>query len=244
MCRKSSLLLFFGLLFCFKSAISQSYYFGIKGGPSVGYQKWESFNQSPLITYHVSAFWESYSEQSPTNALYAQIGYHNRGSALRGAGFVYQNEYFRMPTRNFVFSNLSLAVGAKKKQELSSAFRSFYSFGLRGEYTVKDNLDRYSQLNAFTGTLYFPEPVFINKFTYGAQVGAGIEFLFSELIEGVFELTINPDLSNQYDQPELGSVYNPFEPANPRVISRRRIKNTTVELTFGIRFMRKVIYVD
>lgn len=225
--------------------IAQSYYFGLKGGPSVGYQKWETFNQSPLVSYHIATFIESYSEENPLNALFAQIGFHNRGSALRGAGgYTLNNEYFRLPTKNFVFSNLSLALGAKRKQELTNKLKSFYSFGLRGEYTLKTNLDLYTSANTSFSYYYYPDNNFVNKFTYGAQVGGGLEFIFSELAEGLFEITINPDLSNQYDQPQIGSVIDPYHPSNTITLDRRRIKNTTVEITFGLRFMRKVIYLD
>ena len=143
--KKAVFILIFGLIVNF--GMSQSYFFGLKGGPSIGYQKWETFNQSPLVSFHVSTFIESYSEDSPLNALFAQIGFHNRGSALRGAGgYTQNNEYFRLATKNFIFSNLSLALGAKRKQELTNKLKSFYSFGLRGEYTLKTNLDLYLSL--------------------------------------------------------------------------------------------------
>ena len=243
MSKKSVIIILFG--FFINIGISQSSYFGIKGGPSVGYQKWETFNQSPLVSFHVATFWESYSESNPMSALFAQLGFHNRGSALRGAGgYSIDNVYFRLPTKNFVFSNLSLALGAKRKQELTDKMRSFYSFGLRAEYTIKTNLDEYTDANAAFSFYYYPDNNFVNKFTYGAQVGGGLEFVFSELIEGLFEITINPDLSNQYDQPEIGSVIDPYHPSNTITLQRRRIKNTTVEVTFGLRFMRKVIYLD
>ncbi len=224
---------------------AQSFFFGLKGGSSIGYQKWETFKQKPVASYHIAAFWESYSEDNPLNALYAQLGYHNRGSALRNAiGITYYNEYRRLPTRNFLFHNISLGVGAKRKQDLTDRLRSFYSFGLRGEYTINTNLSKYSELNKWMSNLYYPDDIFVKKWTYGATIGGGLEYMFSELIEGLFEITINPDLSNQYDQPQLGSIIDPYRPGNTTTIPRRRIKNTTVEITIGIRFMRKVEYVD
>ena len=224
---------------------SQSFFFGIKGGASMGYQKWETFNQKPVLTYHVAAFWESYSEDSPLNALYAQFGYHNRGSALRNAiGITIDNEYYRLPTRNFIFHNISFGVGAKRKQDFRDNIRTFYSFGLRAEYTIGTNLSKYAILNQRMSRPYYPDDIFVKKWTYGASVGGGFEFAFSELIEGLFEITINPDLSNQYDQLQIGSIIDPYHPQNTITIPRRRIKNTTVEITIGIRFMRKVIYVD
>jgi len=224
---------------------SQSFFFGIKGGSAIGYQKWESFNQKPVLTYHIAGFWESYSEDNPLNVLYAQLGYHNRGSAMRNViGVTIDNEYIRLPTRNFLFHNISLGLGAKKKQDINEYLRSFYSFGLRGEYTISTNLSKYAFLNQRMTNLYYPDDLFVKKWTYGATVGGGIEYMFSELIEGLFEITVNPDLSNQYDQPQLGSIIDPWHPGNTVTVPRRRIKNTTVEITVGIRFMRKVEYVD
>jgi hypothetical protein len=242
MVKKILVVIVFG--FWINICLSQSYYFGIKGGPSVGYQKWETYNQSVLLTYHVYTFWESYSEDNPLNALYANFGYHNRGSALRGSGFVYAGEYFRMPTQKFIFSNLSLALGAKRRQNLTRKMNSFYAFGLRADYNIHNNLREYAKINSYISSPYFPVNAYVNKFTYGAQVAGGIELVFSELLEGIFEISVNPDLSNQYDQPELYGVYNPYEPSNTITLPRRRIKNTTVEITFGLRFMRKVIYID
>ena len=231
--------------FYFSSVFSQSYYFGLKGGPSFGYQKWETYNQSPVLTYHVSTFIESYSDINPMNALYAQLGFHNRGSALRGAlGYTYDDVIYRLPTKNFIFKNISLALGAKRRHEFRDNIDYFYSFGLRAEYTIGTNLEDFTIFNQRQSIPYYPDDLFVKKFLYGAQVGGGLEFAISELIEGLFELTINPDLSNQYDQPQIGSIIDPYRPANTITIDRRRIKNTTIEVTFGIRFMRKVVYVD
>lgn len=233
------------LSFNFSSLFAQSYFFGIKGGPSMGYQKWETFNQSPVITYHVASFIESYSESNPLNVLYAQLGFHNRGSALRGAlSYSYDNIIYRVPTRKFIFKNLSLGLGAKRKQDIRYNIKSFYSFGLRAEYTLGTNLSKFEIFNQRQSFPYYPDNLFVKKFTYGASVAGGFEFYFSELVEGLFEVSVNPDLSNQYDQPEIGSIIDPYHPSNTITIKRRRIKNVTVEVTFGIRFMRKVEYVD
>ena len=234
-------LVFFVIAF----GISQSFFFGIKGGPSIGYQKWENFNQKPVLTYHIASFIESYSEENPMNTLYAQLGYHNRGSALRGAlGYTIDGNVFRLPTRNFLFHNISLGLGAKRKQQLKEDLKSFYSFGLRAEYTISTNLDKFAHFNQRQSYPYYPDNIFVKKFVYGAQVGGGVEYVFSELVELLIELSINPDLSNQYLQPEIGSIVDPYHPNNTITLRKRRIKNVTVEISFGFRFMRKVEYVD
>ena len=225
--------------------LSQSFFFGLKGGPSIGYQKWENFNQKPVLTYHIASFIESYSEENPMNTLYAQLGYHNRGSSLRGAlGYTIDGTVFRLPTRNFLFHNISLGLGAKRKQQIKEDLKSFYSFGLRAEYTAFTNLDKFAHFNQKQSYPYYPDKIFVKKFVYGAQVGGGVEYVFSELVELLFELSINPDLSNQYEQPEIGSIVDPYHPSNTITLRRRRIKNVTVEISFGLRFMRKVEYVD
>ena len=227
------------------SGYSQSYYFGVKGGASLGYQKWESFNQGLLFSYHAAGFWESYSEINPMNSLYAQLGFHNRGSALRNARvYTIDNQIITLSTKNFLFSNLSLGVGAKRKQEINDALNSFYSFGVRAEYTLFTNLAKYNDFNNSWSSYYFPSESFVNKFTYGATIGGGIEFYISELVGGILELTVNPDFANQYDQPQISSVIDPYHPSNSITLNRRRIKNTTVEITFGLKFLRKVIYID
>lgn len=233
------------LIFGINIGFSQSFYFGIKGGPSFGYQKWENFNQKPVLSYHIASFIESYSDINPMNSLYAQLGFHNRGSALRGAiGLNINNENYIIPTRKFLFRNLSLGIGAKRKQQVSDNTRSFYAFGLRAEYTINTNLEKFEILNQRLSYPYYPDNVFLERFTYGVSVSGGIEYVFSELVEGLFEVSINPDLSKQYDQPQLGSIVDPYHPSNTTTLKRRRIKNTTIEITFGLRFMRKVIYVD
>jgi len=243
MLKKSLLVLLLSVSGLIAHGYSQSFFFGIKGGPSWGFQKWENFNQKPVFTYHIAGFIESYSEDNPLNVLYAQLGYHNRGSAWRGArGITYNNVVYVIPTKNFLFRNLSLGLGAKRKQQLNEKVKSFYSFGIRLEYTLNTNLHQYDKINE-SFFYYFPTDAFVKKFTYGAVVGGGVEFAFSELVEGLIELTVNPDLSNQYDQPQLSSVVNPWN-HNTTTLRRRRIKNTTIELTFGLRFMRKVEYVD
>lgn len=89
------------------SGYSQSYYFGVKGGLSMGYQKWESFNQGLLFSYHAAGFWESYSDINPMNSLYAQFGFHNRGSALRNARvYTIDNQLITLSTKKFVFQIL------------------------------------------------------------------------------------------------------------------------------------------
>ena len=56
--------------------------FGIKGGPTIGLQQWEGFEQDPLFKYHGIAFIESISEENAFG-VFAQLGYHQKGSMRR-----------------------------------------------------------------------------------------------------------------------------------------------------------------
>lgn len=232
-------------------ARSQSFYFGLKGGPTIGIQKWDqSFQRDPLLRYHIIAFTETYSEED-RYALFAQLGYHVKGSSIRTYGYTAQlpdGTYEDFPARNtpFVFNNIALTLGGKQKFPFGMTNKAYYMFGIRGEYTVGNNL-RPAELEVNDPYyIIYPFEEFVKSFTFGATAGAGLEFPFSELVAGLVELTVNPDFTRQYDQPQIDNVLNP----NPDfgggtfTIPERQIMNVTFEITFGIRFMRKVIYID
>lgn len=228
------------------------FYFGLKGGLTVGIQKWDqSFQRDPLLRYHGIIFTESYSEEDKT-ALFAQLGYHVKGSAIRTYRTVVQfpDGTFRdVPARQtpFEFENISLSVGAKQKFPLGlGSNKVFYMIGIRGDYTVNTNLRPVNAEEFGVYNLIFPFEEFVNKFNFGAILGGGIQFEFTELVGGVLEFTVNPDFTRQYNQPEIPNVINP----NPNfgsgtiTIRERQISNTTFEVTLGLRFLRKVIYID
>ena len=221
------------LIFSFSGITAQSFIFGPKFGPSIGLQKWDNFERDPLFAFHAAAFIESYEEDNPSS-LFAQIGYHVRGSATR---YLTLNSSF---TQNFKFNNVALILGGRRVFNEGPSMKSYYLVGLRAEYTVSTNLDEFRQFQ----TLIYPTNDFVKKFNYGFHVGAGLEFPFSEFIGGILELSINPDISKQYDQPPIDNVVDPWNPGNLLNLRKREIRNVTVDLTLGIRFLRKVIYVD
>jgi len=60
------------------------------------------------------------------------------------------------------------------------------------------------------------------------------------------EFTVNPDFSNQYNQPQIDNVIDP-NPNSIRptfTIPERQIRNLTFEVTAGFRFLRIVEYID
>jgi hypothetical protein len=218
----------------------QSFYFGPRLGGSMGFQRWENFQQSPLLTYHGDFFIESFSEENPLNALYAYLGWHNRGSAYRNQRyFTIDGDILNVPTKNFIFSNAVLGVGGKRFQQLNKKMQTYYLIGLRAEYTVLTNLSEYDQFNAYFNYPFYPDNDFVKKLNYGVSVGGGMEYRLGKMAEGIIEFSVNPDLSRQYEQPPIPNVPDPYQPGK-----LTSIKNITLELTFGLKFLRKVVYLD
>jgi len=75
------------------------------------------------------------------------------------------------------------------------------------------------------------------------SIGGGIEFLGSAYIQPAIEFTISPDLSLQYQSPAIPNVISPYD-GRTITIGERRIRNITFEISFILRFLREVIYVD
>jgi len=234
------------ILFLLISSLSftlfgQGQLYGVKGGLSIGTQKWNSFERDPLIASHFAISMES-AEDGRKNALYGQLGYHTKGSALRTQRFfdINGNEY-KPSTTDFRFNNLGLQVGVKQiLGDENANSRLFWKLGLRGEYTLSTNLDQFDSRLA----LSFPNDNWVRKITYGVSFGGGYEFYLSDLVRGFVELHIGQDLSNQYQQPPLMGVSDPNRPGQFINISERKITNTIVELSVGVLLWRKVEYVE
>ena len=224
---------------------SQGSVFGIKGGPTFATQNWDnSLQRDVAINYHGIAFIESYSEEEPF-ALFAQVGYHVKGSAIRNRNF-FNPLTGRPPAQEFLFRNISLTLGAKQKFDLNNTAQWYWLLGVRGDYTVSTNLGIYTDFNSrnLAFAIYpFDVPEFIRDINYGVTVGAGIEVPFSEYVGGLIEFSVNPDFSFQYEQPEIPNITDPYTGQN-RSIPQRQIRNLTFEITVGFRFLRKIEYVD
>ncbi|MDX1667523.1 MAG: hypothetical protein R3350_09850 [Saprospiraceae bacterium] len=230
---------------------SQSYAFGFKGGLTVGFQRWDnSFDsREPLFRYHAIAFIESAPEEDEFT-LFAQGGYHVKGSAIRTFSTVVQTPtgLRRVPGLDipFEFNNLSLTVGAKQKFDFGLDSKLYYMLGVRGDYTLStmlrpENVEEFSVYGRI-----FPFDEFVNKLNYGVTVGGGFQFAFSELVGGILEFTVNPDFSKQYNQPRIPNVSNPNPNSSQSLIDipERQISNTTIEVTLGLRFLHKIVYIE
>lgn len=230
---------------------AQGYAFGIKGGPTVGFQRWDNtFDRDPLYRYHGIVFIESANEENAFG-LFAQAGYHVKGSAIRTFATTVQTPtgLRQVPRREipFEFRNISVTLGGKQKFPIGyGSTKGYYLFGIRGDYTISTQLRPDGVEEDDPYSFIYPFDDFVNDFNYGVTLGGGLEFDFTELIAGFIELTVNPDFSRQYNQPQINNIVNPNPSGGGNLINipERQIINTTVELTFGIRFWNKFEYID
>jgi hypothetical protein len=228
---------------------AQGTVYGIKGGLAVGNQ---SFNNGPTTSNGLlfKPYGDLFIESAPTDnsgVMYFQVGYHPRGHAKRFPSGAYinsqgQQQAFESFSQEFIFHNVGLTVGFKKRNILNNP-NAYYILGLRGEYTVKDNLVTASSGGIYS--LYNPTTEFVNKFVYGLTLGGGYEFPFSELTGGFVEFSVHPDIGRQYFQPALQVNFrDPFSGQTITSIPEQSIRNLSFEVTIGFRFLRKIEYID
>lgn len=232
-----------GILMVFFAAdvAAQSYAFGLKGRPNMAFQRWGESNRQALWAYHAAAFIEG-APEGDGGAMYAQLGYHVRGSAYRFQAISFgTNQFLGQRTDEFRFNNLALQLGFKSRMDNFTSVL-YYFFGVRGEYTLSTNLAEYDEFRA--AGLFYPVEGFVRKFNYGLSLGGGWEFPFGEFVNGVIEISFHPDFSRQYDAPRIDNVIDPFFPGTFRTIPERRVINYTAEVSLGLRFLRKIIYID
>lgn len=228
----------------FGRTTAQSTAYVISAGPSAGFQKWDNGGQRQLLfKYHASIAVESVDNEDDRGSLFAQFGYHVKGSANRYR-FLFQGGGIDAFSEEFRYNNLSLLLGAKQKFPMGATGRSryFYFGGIRGDYTLSTNIDELASTNIYAAA-YYPQIGAMNRWMVGVSVGGGLQFEFGELIGGQISLSVNPDLTSQINQPP-GIVSDPFNPGQNISISAKRVRNTTLELSFGLRLLKKVILVD
>lgn len=218
----------------------QSFWFGVKGGVAMANQSWGSggntlgVNRNPIFPLNGDFFVESLDEDKK-GALYAQLGYHGRGSSVR---FFSSFGQFN-PLVKYKFHNAVLELGAKKSFDLLEQFGSYFILGVRGEYTFGSNL---SVQTANLGQIVSPE--YIRHFNYGVTFGGGFEKILTEMSNAFIEFSIQPDLSFQYEQFPIDNVRNPWVPNERIDLPLTQVRNLTIEAKIGIKFLRKVIYID
>ena len=104
---------------------------------------------------------------------------------------------------------------------------------------MSTNLDNYLSF----GSLFYPVNDYVRKFNYGVTAGGGFELAMSELSNVFFEFSIQPDISLQYQQPPLQNVKEPFTGQFVN-LELRQVRNLSLEFKVGIKFLRKVEYID
>jgi len=157
----------------------------------------------------------------------------------------YQEGALDVRTKEMLGLVASMVLGAKQKRDFGTSGRArfFYGGGLRIDYTLSTNIDDLSRGNPSL-SIFYPSVAFMNRWMVGFTISTGIEFKLKELIGGELKLSIQPDVTPQYNQPSIGNVIDPFNPGTVITISERRIRNAAVELGIGLRLLRKVEYVD
>ena len=224
---------------------AQSTAFVFKGGLSLGNQKWDnSLDRQFLLRYHAALAVESINNEDNRFSLYSQLGYHVRGSAIRFRFYnINSGGLGSQFTQPFEFNNLSLQLGAKFRRPMGTNSQLFYFGGLRGDYNLSDNLGELQDFYVCNqGSM--PLEGGVQKYLFGLSAGGGIEWAFSELVGGQIELSIHPDITPQYRQGPIPNVIDQCTPGYTYTIPERRIRNTTIEITFGLRLLRKVVYVE
>ncbi len=238
---KKIVLLFISMIFLGGTLMAQSRAYTVKGGLTIGTQKWEGQDQDPLFSYHGAFSIESVSEEK-SFGVFAQLGYHVKGSAWRNA--IISNvgsSNFTFASRKFKFQNVALLLGFKKYLRETSNSKLYYLLGVRGDYTVDTNLSEYEDDNARIMQPVYPFDGAVRKFNYGVTAGAGTEFPFTEFVSGIIELSISPDFSNQYQQ---GAVTTNSPSQGLRNYGEKKFVNLVFEVSVGFRFLHKIEYID
>lgn len=224
---------------------AQSTAFVFKAGLSMCNQKWDnSLDRQFLWRYNADLAVESINNEDDRLSIYGSLGYHVRGSAIRFRSYninsgILGNQF----TQPFEFNNLSLQLGAKFRKPMGETSKLFYFGGFRGDYNLSTNLAELQNLYVCNqGSL--PLEGGVQKFLFGLSLGGGIEWAFSDLVGGQIEISLQPDITPQYRQGPIPNVIDRCNPGYTYTIPERRIRNNTIEITFGLRLLRKVVYVE
>ncbi len=226
------LFLFFCCIFFIASSYAQGgFAYGVKGGLTLGIQKWNGFDRSVLPKYNGSIFLESIPAEKRFS-IFGQLGYHIKGSRVKS--------FFRNPTTQDItrrnidteFRNVSLILGGKSAYPISvNNAKAYYLFGIRGDYNINYSGDAFLPFNDED----------VNKFTYGFTFGGGIEIPLSRLSGLLFEVQISPDARPQVFYPANKYSYTTSQGVDV-FVGETKVFNTAFEITIGFKFLRVVEY--
>ena len=211
---------------CSTMAFAQYAAHGVKGGLTIGMQKWNGQDRDALFSYHAGYVYESYTSSDKFSYL-VELGYHVKGSAARSTYRDFNNVPRQITTRN-KFGQVGLLFGAKNLIDKEFAGGDlYYMIGARVEYTVMDSVETLANLDRY-----------INKFNYGMTVGGGLQFKLADKILGFIEVQISPDFSQQIFMTPGTYLANYGGNTVAINVSEQKVINLAVEITAGFKFQR------
>ena len=240
---KKAILLLVTMFLLTGTSMAQSRAYSVKGGLTIGTQQWEGVDRDPLFSYHGAASIESVPEDN-SFALFAQLGYHVKGSAWRNTFFTGPTGDISISSQKFKYENVALLLGFKRDFMTRGNSDIYYLMGIRGDYTIGTNLDEYELINEFNNAPVYPFDEAVRKWNYGVTVGAGIEFPLADYVGGILEISISPDFSDQYRQAAFSANVIRNGASQLQSFQERKIRNLTLEISVGFRFLHKIEYID
>ena len=209
--------------------------YGIKGGMTVGLQKWNGStgsNQELFEPLGNGSLFGEFDADGKGSIIGLDLGYHVRGSAINQRATSYIDATGRvvdLPARVYktTFSNVVLGGFFKKIYDIGNGFGGYYLLGARLEYTVRDSFPF-----EYTGAFLHQG---LQRINYGLSAGGGIEKrLGKSPILAQLELQIQPDFSKQILSPAF-PYYDPYTRQNV-AFPEQNVLNTTFELTLGLKY--------
>jgi len=204
--------------------------YGIKGGLTAGTQSWNNSQREYLVAYNGSLFIESVHD-SMSLRFFGQLGYAKKGSAMVVERYIHPQTGQEFPRRVIrqPFEQVNLVVGAKNMYPFSDLFKGYYGAGIRLDYLLRYNI-RFLNVDDW-----------VNKLTYGLSFAGGVEYQPDDSpVAFQLEAMFNQDLSNQIFYENLIVV---DQNGNSSSHSARVI-NSSLDITLGIKFIRRIIWVD
>lgn len=205
--------------------------YGIKGGMTAGTQSWNGSDREYLLAYNGSLFMESVHD-SMSLRFFGEIGYTKKGSAIVSNAWYNPNTMTNFPRRVFKqpFEQVNLIVGFKNMHPLTDLLKGYYGAGARIDYLIRYDL------------LFLNVDDWVNKITYGLTFKGGVEYQKDDSpVAFQLEAAFHQDLSNQIFFENLTYV---DRNTNQAFTQSARVINSALDVTLGIKFIRRIIWVD
>ena len=211
---------------CSTTTFAQYAAHGLKGGLTIGTQKWNGQDREALFSYHAGYVYESYTSNNKFSYL-VELGYHVKGSAVRTNFYDLAGNLRQITTRN-KFGQAGLLVGAKSLLDVEfGGSNVYYMIGARLEYTATDSIETIANLSRY-----------INRINYGITVGGGLEFKLADKALAFLEVQISPDFSQQIFMPPGNYIANYNGNTVFVQFQEQKVINTAVEVTVGLKLQR------